>query len=128
MYKRQDIPGLIEGAHINKGLGHEFLRHITRCRSLLFVVDIAGSEMRDPIEDIEILRTEISQYDEDLAKRDWFIVANKMDLEESQENLQRLKQRFPKVTVLPLIAELGEGLEALKAELLERVGVQTYHS
>ncbi|MFT5110375.1 MAG: GTP-binding protein, partial [Pseudoalteromonas tetraodonis] len=71
-----DIPGLIEGAHANVGLGHDFLRHIMRCRILLFVVDTAGSEEREPIEDLQKLRKEIKLYDEELAKRDWIIIAN----------------------------------------------------
>ena len=64
-----DIPGLIEGAHANVGLGHQFLRHIMRCRLLMFVVDTAGSEARDPITDLETLRKEISLYSDELAKR-----------------------------------------------------------
>jgi len=112
-----DIPGLIEGAHENRGLGHEFLRHITRCRILLFVVDIAGSELRDPIEDIETLRKEIKFYDEDLAKFPWMVVANKMDLEAAAGNLEIFKNRFPKVPVLSISAMEGEGMEELKAEI-----------
>jgi len=117
-----DIPGLIEGAHRNVGLGHEFLRHIWRCRLLIFVVDIAGSEARDPITDIEMLRTEIKLYDEDMAKRPWIIVANKMDLEGAEENLAQLKQRFPKVDIIATCAELEEGLDDLRDLLQEKVG------
>ena len=112
-----DIPGLIEGAHDNRGLGHEFLRHITRCRVLLFVVDIPGSELRDPIEDIQTLRTEIKLYDEDLAKFPWMVVANKMDLEGAEENLAIFKNRFPKIPIVPISAMEGEGLEELKVEM-----------
>lgn len=117
-----DIPGLIEGAHDNRGLGHEFLRHITRCSLLLFVVDMAGSEGRDPIVDVETLRTEIKLYDEDLAKFDWMVVANKMDLEGAEENLEHFRRRFPKVEVVPISAEQEEGLEELRRVLCERVG------
>ena len=112
-----DIPGLIEGAHENRGLGHEFLRHITRCRVLLFVLDMAGSEGRDPIGDLEILRKEIKEYDEDLAKFPWKVIANKMDLEGSAENLEIFKSRFPKVEVIAISAETGEGLDDLKVML-----------
>ena len=112
-----DIPGLIEGAHDNRGLGHEFLRHITRCRVLLFVVDIPGTELRDPIEDIQTLRTEIKLYDEDLAKFPWMVVANKMDLEGAEENLAIFKNRFPKVPIVPISAMEGEGLDELKVEI-----------
>jgi GTP-binding protein len=112
-----DIPGLIEGAHENRGLGHEFLRHITRCRVLLFVLDMAGSEGRDPIGDLEILRKEIKEYDEDLAKFPWKVIANKMDLEGSAENLEIFKSRFPKVEVIAISAATGEGLDDLKVML-----------
>lgn len=116
-----DIPGLIEGAHSNRGLGHEFLRHITRCHTLLFVIDMAGVDGRDPIEDLEILRTEISLYDEDLAKFDWIIVANKMDSEGSKENLELFKARFPKQKIIPISAESGEGLDELRQYLDETI-------
>lgn len=112
-----DIPGLIEGAHENRGLGHEFLRHITRCRILLFVVDIAGSEGRDPIEDIQTLRTEIKLYDEELSKFPWAVVANKMDLEASAANLEIFKNRFPKVPIIPISAMEEEGLDGLKSQI-----------
>lgn len=117
-----DIPGIIEGAHQNRGLGHEFLRHITRCQLLLFVIDMAGSEGRDPIADLEVLRREIREYDEELAKFPWIVVANKMDLPEAQENLAKFRSRFEKVQVIAISADKGEGLEELKRELDERVG------
>jgi GTP-binding protein len=117
-----DIPGLIEGAHANIGLGHDFLRHIMRCRLLLFVVDMAGSDARDPIEDIEALRKELSLYDESLAKQPWMIVANKMDLPGTSKMLERFRQRFPKVEVLPISALNGDGIERLKERLGELVG------
>jgi GTP-binding protein len=117
-----DIPGLIEGAHDNRGLGHDFLRHITRCRLLLFVLDMAGSEGRDPITDLEILRREIREYDEELAAFPWKIVANKMDLEAAAENLTAFRNRFPKVEVLPISANNGDGLEELRAMLDREVG------
>lgn len=117
-----DIPGLIEGAHENRGLGHEFLRHITRCRVLLFVIDMAGSEGRDPISDLEILRTEIKEYDVELAKFPWKIIANKMDLESSTENLEIFRQRFPKIEIIPISSEEGSGLDDLKQILDNELG------
>ncbi|MEN3370569.1 MAG: GTPase [Verrucomicrobiota bacterium] len=114
-----DIPGLIEGAHRNVGLGHDFLRHITRCRLLLFVLDIAGSEGRSPIEDLQNLRREIDLYDPRLSQRPWYVVANKMDLPEAAENLRALKQRFPSVEVIQISAGQSEGLDGLK-DALER--------
>lgn len=115
-----DIPGLIEGAHENKGLGHEFLRHIVRCKILLFVLDMAGSEGRDPISDFQTLRQELKLYDPTLATRPWAVVANKMDLPETKENLKRFKTKFRKATVIPISADKGEGIEKLK-ELLNAI-------
>ena len=112
-----DIPGLIEGAHKNVGLGHDFLRHITRCKLLLFVVDVAGSEGRSPVEDLQSLRREIDLYDARLSERPWFVVANKMDLPNAAENLQSLRKRFPKIDIIPVSAAKGEGIEELKAKL-----------
>jgi GTPase len=116
-----DIPGLIEGAHRGLGLGHEFLRHITRCRVLIFVVDIAGSEGRNPVEDLQNLRREIDLYDPTLSSRAWFVVANKMDLPGAQKNLKALQERFPKVEILPTSAAKGEGIDALKEALAARI-------
>jgi GTP-binding protein len=114
-----DIPGLIEGAHENVGLGHDFLRHITRCRVLVFVVDTAGSEGRSPIEDLQQLRKEIDLYDERLSARPWFVVANKMDLPDAEENLATIRNRFPKIDIVPVSAAKGEGIEELKRRLGE---------
>lgn len=87
-----DIPGLIEGASQGKGLGHSFLRHIERTRMLLHVIDVSGSEGRDPIEDFETITGELSQYSDELAKRPQIIVANKTDLPGAEENLVRLQE------------------------------------
>ena len=116
-----DIPGLIEGAHRGLGLGHEFLRHITRCGVLVFVLDIAGSESRNPVEDLQNLRREIDLYDPTLSSRLWFIVANKMDLPAAKENLKMLRKRFPKVEIIPTSATTAEGIEALKQALETRI-------
>jgi GTP-binding protein len=112
-----DIPGLIEGAHRGLGLGHEFLRHITRCPVLLFVLDIAGSEGRDPIEDLQQLRREIDLYDPLLSKRPWFVVANKMDLSKASDNLKILRKRFPKIEMVAVAAAKNEEIMALKEKL-----------
>jgi GTP-binding protein len=112
-----DIPGLIEGAHKGVGLGHEFLRHITRCRIFLFVVDVAGSEGRNPVEDIQNLRRELDLYDPRLSSRPWFIVANKMDLPDAEENLKALRRKFPKIDIVSISAGKGEGIEELKKKL-----------
>jgi GTPase len=112
-----DIPGLIEGAHRGVGLGHEFLRHITRCRILLFVIDVAGSEGRNPIEDLQNLRREIDLYDPALSSRPWLVVANKMDLPDAERNLTAVQERFPKTKIIPTSAAKGEGIAELKKAL-----------
>src|SRR5215831_14409998 len=116
-----DIPGLIEGAHRGLGLGHEFLRHITRCGLLIFVVDIAGSEGRNPVEDLQNLRRELDLYKPMLSSRPWLVVANKMDLPGATENLKALQGRFPKVQIFPTAAATGQGIAALKHELATRM-------
>ena len=88
-----DIPGLIEGAGDGVGLGHEFLRHVDRCRLLVHIVDAAGSEGRDPIEDFEIINKELEKFDPELAKRPQIVAANKIDLA-SDEQLERLEKYF----------------------------------
>ena len=112
-----DIPGLIEGAHRGLGLGHEFLRHITRCRIFLFVIDVAGSEGRNPVEDLQQLRKELDLYDPMLSQRPWFVIANKMDLPCAEENLSGVRKKFPKIDIVPISAAKGEGIEKLKEKL-----------
>lgn len=87
-----DIPGIIEGAADGAGLGHAFLRHIDRCRLLLHLVDVSGSEDRDPLEDVKTINAELSSYSDFLASRPQMIIANKCDLlEENHENIQKLR-------------------------------------
>jgi len=86
-----DIPGIIEGASEGAGLGHDFLRHIDRCRLLVHIVDVSGSEGRDPVEDFDAITAELEQYSEDLATRPQIVCANKVDIMEDPENLERLR-------------------------------------
>lgn len=116
-----DIPGLVEGAHENIGLGHDFLRHIDRCKLLVFVLDMAGSEGREPIEDLQKLRKELDLYDPKLSERPWVIVANKMDLADSTEKLEHFRGRYKKMEIIPISAEHDEGIEQFKARLGELV-------
>jgi len=116
-----DIPGLIEGAHENRGLGHQFLRHVMRCSYLLMVLDMAGSEGRNPLDDLNALRKELELYNPELAARPWCIVANKMDMPEAEANLKIFRKKFKGVTILPICGELGEGIPELKAFLQEKV-------
>ncbi len=117
-----DIPGLIEGAHLDVGLGHDFLRHIVRCRTLLLVVDAAGSEGRDPVEDVKKIREELALYDPLLARRPWALVANKMDLPGAADHLPRLAQEFPGISLIPLSAQRQDGLAELRNFLDVEVG------
>ncbi|MHB1041384.1 MAG: GTPase ObgE [Eubacteriales bacterium] len=113
-----DIPGLIEGAHDGAGLGHEFLRHVERTRVLVFVLDTAGSEGRDPVEDFRITGRELVLYNPSLGARPKLIAANKMDLPGAAENLERLKAELAgSYEIFPVSAATGEGLPALVYQL-----------
>jgi len=116
-----DIPGLIEGAHENRGLGHQFLRHVMRCSYLLMVVDMGGSEGRQPMDDLKALRKELELYNPELAARPWCIIANKTDMPEAEGNIKAFKKKYKGVSILPVCAELGEGIPELKAFLQEKV-------
>ena len=87
-----DIPGIIEGASEGVGLGHDFLRHIDRCRLVVHVVDVSGCEGRDPVEDFITINQELAQYSPDLANRPMIVVANKIDILQEEENLTRLRE------------------------------------
>ncbi len=86
-----DIPGIIEGASEGAGLGHDFLRHIDRCRLLVHLVDVSGSEGRDPLEDFDTINAELKQYSEDLSSRPQIVVANKTDLSTDPALLEKLR-------------------------------------
>lgn len=116
-----DVPGLIEGASDNRGLGHRFLRHIERCALLLFLVDMAGVDGRDPREDYAVLLRELELYDASLLKKPRLVAANKMDLAPGKANLAKFKRRH-KVDVVSISCREGSGLDELKKELLKRVG------
>lgn len=120
-YTVADIPGLIEGAHENVGLGHDFLRHIVRCKLLVFVLDMAGTEGREPLEDLQKLRKELDLYDPKLSERPWVVVANKMDVDGAAVKLKHFKTRYKKLEVFPVSASNGDGLDALKLRLGELV-------
>jgi GTP-binding protein len=116
-----DVPGLIEGAHENRGLGHRFLRHIERCALLVFLIDMAGSDARDPREDYQHLVNELGLYDKALLKKPRLVVSNKMDLPEAAANLSKFKRKYRSVDVLEISCLSGEGIDSLKKELLKRV-------
>jgi GTP-binding protein len=105
-----DIPGLVEGAHLNVGLGHEFLRHIERTKILAYVLDMSGWEGRFPWDDLKSLQTELACYNPDLLNRASIIIANKMDEDTAAENMRKLKRKT-KLEILPVSALLGTNLE-----------------
>ena len=109
-----DIPGLIEGAGEGIGLGHEFLRHVERCRLLLHVIDVSGSEGRDPIDDFEKINHELSAFSEELTLAPQIIVGNKCDLIEEDE-IERLKDYFEGLgyKFFPVMAAIAEGTDEL---------------
>lgn len=122
-----DLPGMIEGASKGVGLGLQFLRHASRTRILVHVVDMAGSEGRDPIEDYEIIRKEIVSYSDALQQKKEIIVANKSDMEGFQENLKRFQEKYPDKIIFPISALLKNGLEELMkylADTLETIEAQ----
>ena len=109
-----DIPGLIEGASEGAGLGHSFLRHIERTRLLVHVIDVSGSENRDPIADFELINNEIYSYDEALKSLPMIVVANKMDMPNAEENLARFKKKFgKKYQIIPMTTIIHEGVDEL---------------
>ncbi len=114
-----DIPGLIEGAAEGAGLGHDFLRHIERTRMITHVLDMAGSEERDPLSDYEIIREELLNYSEKLAERPEIVVANKADLPGAEENLARFKSAYPDKTVYLASAATTQGVEAIKYGMID---------
>lgn len=109
-----DVPGLIEGAHRNVGLGHAFLRHIQRCQFLVLVVDMAGMDGRAPWDDHRQLIEELGMYDPALLEKPRMVVANKMDEAVAESNLRRFKRRVPKTPVLPMAAGFDEGIEPFR--------------
>lgn len=122
-----DIPGLIEGASEGVGLGHEFLRHIERTKLIIHVVDAAGTEGRDPVEDIRKINAELHAYNPEIAGRPQIIAANKIDAiyrEEGQESpVERLKREFEPegIPVFPISGVTGEGIQELLYEVSRRL-------
>lgn len=105
-----DLPGLIEGAHLGKGLGHQFLKHAERTKILVHVIDMSGEQQRDPLEDYEKISYELKQYSEDLADKHQILIANKMDLPESQKNLKRFQKKYTE-NIIQISAQEKQGLD-----------------
>jgi GTP-binding protein len=116
-----DVPGLIEGAHQNVGLGHAFLRHIQRCKILVLLLDMAGADGRKPWDDYKNLLSELELYDPALVAKPRLVVANKMDEPVAGENLKKFKRRIRKTPVLPIAAAFDQGIENFKQTIREAV-------
>lgn len=118
-----DIPGLIEGAHRGTGLGHEFLRHIERTRLLVHLIDISGQEGRDPIEDFHKINEELKLYNEKLASRHQIVVANKIELPNSEENYKKFKKEIEELgyEVYSISAVTQEGIKELMFKIGEKL-------
>ncbi|HKS37557.1 MAG TPA: GTPase ObgE [Verrucomicrobiae bacterium] len=116
-----DVPGLIEGAHRNVGLGHAFLRHIQRCKVLVLLLDMAGTDGRQPWDDYQQLVTELEYYDPALLEKPRLVVANKMDEPVAEENLKKFKRKIRKTPVLPIAAAFDEGIEKFQKTIREAV-------
>lgn len=112
-----DVPGLIEGAHRNVGLGHSFLRHIQRCKVLVVLLDMAGTDGRAPWDDYRSLLRELECYDATLLERPRIVAANKMDELQAEQNLKSFKRRVRKTSVLTMAAAFDEGIENFKQTL-----------
>ncbi len=116
-----DVPGLIEGAAENRGLGHRFLRHVERCHLLVFLIDLAATEGREPWEDFFHLRQELEDYDPQVTEKPFLLVGNKIDEKNAAENLKLCQKKFPDIPVLAISAILEEGLDKLRVSMLEKI-------
>ncbi len=116
-----DLPGIIEGAHKGAGLGHQFLKHIERTGVLLYLIDMAGTEGRDPYLDFCNLKKELKLYHEEMLNKPGILAANKMDLPQSEGNLKEFRARIKDIPLFPISAVTGEGIDALLEELYRRV-------
>jgi GTP-binding protein len=115
-----DLPGLIEGAHAGVGLGHQFLRHIERTRVIVHVVDMSGLEGRDPYEDYKTINAELKEYNLRLTERPQIIVASKMDMPDSEDNLAEFKKKLEDdVKIFPISAITRTGVRELLFEIAD---------
>jgi GTP-binding protein len=122
-----DIPGIIEGASQNRGLGLEFLRHIERTKLLIYILDASGIDGRTPSHDFRILREELIAYNPEMLQRPYLVALNKIDTEESREHIEHFCRdyHFPSHTLFEISAAYGEGLEELLKEIALRFRTTT---
>ena len=113
-----DLPGLIEGASEGEGLGDKFLRHIERTRVIAHVIDMAGSELRDPYEDYLLINKELGEYNKKLLEKPMIVIANKMDLPEAKENLEEFKKKVD-CEIFEVSAAMNKGLQPVVDRLAD---------
>jgi GTPase len=116
-----DIPGIIKGAHQNRGLGLEFLRHIERTEILLFILDMSGIDGRDPLDDFEDLKQELGSHDAELLEKTSMVALNKADSEEAEENIKRFREKYPQLEACSISALTGDGIDVLVARLKRKL-------
>ena len=116
-----DLPGLIEGASEGVGLGFKFLKHAMRTKVIAHIIDMSGENTFSPLESYETIYNELAKYDESLIKKPSVVIASKMDLPESKENLAKFKEKYPNLEVYPISSVYNEGLDALIKRLGEIV-------
>ena len=114
-----DLPGLIEGASSGVGLGHKFLRHAMRTKILAHVIDMGSEEGRDPIQDYQVIRKEVIDYSEKLALKKEIVIANKMDLDDAQHNLEEFRKKYPDILIVPVSSVTNTGFEELMKMLAD---------
>ena len=117
-----DLPGLIEGASEGVGLGHQFLRHVERTKVIVHMIDMSGSEGRDPIEDYKVINQELVNYKQRLEDRPQIVVANKMDIPEAEENLELFKEEIEDdVTIIPVSTVTRDNIDQLLYHIADKL-------
>lgn len=119
VFTMADLPGLIEGASEGVGLGHKFLKHASRTKILVHVIDMGAEEGRNSIDDYKVVSQEVKKYDEKLYKKETLVIANKMDLPNAKENLRAFKKAYPDLEIYELSAIRNEGFEVLLTRLAD---------
>ena len=126
-YVVADLPGLIEGASLGEGLGDQFLRHIERTRVIAHIIDMSGFEGRNPYEDYQIINKELKDFNENIMKKPMIVIANKMDMEGSKQNLEEFKKKVPNVEVFEMSAINKQGIDEILirlADMLDNIKVE----
>jgi GTPase len=118
-----DVPGLVEGAHLNVGLGHAFLRHIQRCKAIVVLLDMAGTDGRLPWDDYRQLLVELERYNPEMIAKPRIVVANKIDEAVAAENLKKFKKRVPKTPVIQISAAFDQGLAEFKEKIRQAADI-----